>query len=54
MKSVNCSILIVNPLDEYPTRELISGVIIKYQHGRVNVGGLSFSRESDLRLAKDI
>ena len=43
MKLGNCSILIVNPLDERPARDPKSSVMIQYQHGGVNVGGSSFS-----------
>ena len=49
MKSGNCFILIVNPLDERSARDPKSGVMIQYQHGGVNVGGSSFSSGFDFR-----
>ena len=37
MQLVNCSILIVNPLDGRPARDPSSGAMIQHQNGGVNI-----------------
>ena len=50
----NCSLAIVNGLDERPSFDPITGCIVRYRNGGVNVSQTAFSTGFAFRVVKDV